>query len=141
MWCYDGSNNRAEVFKILTVINWVNIRTLFEVANVDCGYDVSIYDRYIIVGAPLEASNSFTSSGKVYVEREESTEDWNLMSQVISSGVSGADMFGYSVSVCKDYAVVGAPNEDGNGFNITHYDGDPVLHQIKKGLQEIWNIK
>ena len=50
-------------------------------------------------------------------EREESTEDWNLMSQVISSGVSGADMFGYSVSVCKDYAVVGAPNEDGNGFN------------------------
>ena len=103
-----SGGSRIEVFKDININNsneWINIQTLFEVGNVDYGYYVSMYDRYLIVG-----TRSGTSKTYIY-ERREITEDWHLMNEMtLLSNISGVD-------TCKDFAIVGASNS-GMGLNL-----------------------
>ena len=79
-----------------------------EVGNVDYGYHVSMYDRYLIVSTRSETSKTY-----IY-ERRENTDDWYLMNEMtLFSNISGVD-------ICKDFAIVGTSNS-GMGSNLHIY--------------------
>ncbi len=73
------------------------------------GYSVSINGDYAIVGAPGESSNS----GAAYIFKRNGTA-WTEQSKITAGDDShtGAD-FGKSVSISGDYAIIGAPKDNG----------------------------
>jgi len=83
------------------------------------GYAVSVSGDYAIVGAPREDDYG-GNSGSAYIFRKSNTPgDPNWYEQVKLTASDGAaqDRFGFAVSVCGDYAVVGADLDDDNGNN------------------------
>jgi len=44
-----------------------------------------------------------------------STDDWLEQDKLLASDGTAYDMFGYSVSIDGDYAIIGAPYDDDNG--------------------------
>jgi hypothetical protein len=75
------------------------------------GYSVHIDGDYLIVGAPFDDENGFTDNGSASVfKRNGST--WNLQSKFTNINTQYDDLFGYSVSLMGDYAVIGAPYDD-----------------------------
>ena len=85
--------------------------TASDAANGDkFGFSVSIYDETIVVGASDKNSNT----GAAYVfTRSETT--WTQQQKLTASDAELDDNFGYSVTLCEDTVVVGAPFEDTGG--------------------------
>jgi len=76
------------------------------------GYNVSISNNFVVVGAYQEDDSSGTGSGKVYVF---DLSDGSLLYTLDNPnpvGTSSNDYFGYAVSNTDDYVVVGAYRED-----------------------------
>ena len=59
-------------------------------------------------------ANSY--AGKVYVFHNDAG-NWTEIATLIGSDVSDTDIFGYSMSISDDYAIIGAYNDDDNGDN------------------------
>ncbi len=79
------------------------------------GQSVSIYGDTAIIGAPLrDASGS--NSGKAYIYRL-TNGTWNLEQPLIAPDASGGDIFGGTVAIYGDTAIVGAPSNDASGTN------------------------
>ena len=79
------------------------------------GSSVCISESYAIVGAFGEDDASGSSSGKAYIY---STATGNLLYTLSNPnpyGTSANDFFGYSVSICESYSLVGAYGEDDAG--------------------------
>jgi len=76
------------------------------------GWSVSICDDYAIVGAFLEDDAGGTDSGKAYIFNPVTGALLHTLDNPNAYGTSQADRFGYSVSICDDYAIVGAYFED-----------------------------
>ena len=76
------------------------------------GYDVSIFDDLIAVGAPGEDDLSRQDSGAVYLYRfeENNLEGYKILSSIRNDG----DRFGHSVVVDNGIVFVGAPSGDGS---------------------------
>lgn len=91
------------------------------------GYSAAVSGDTVGVGADLESSyatgvngdqaNNFsTQSGAVYVFTRSGTT-WTQQTYLKASNTGGNDQFGWSVAVSDNTMVVGARNEDSNGFN------------------------
>ncbi|MBS1809845.1 MAG: hypothetical protein JST84_16910 [Acidobacteria bacterium] len=103
-------------------------------AGDEFGYSVAISGDTIIVGAPLEDSNatgmngnqsdnSTPDSGAAYVfTRNGST--WTQQAYIKSSNPDIADLFGWSVAVSNDTAVVGAWLEASNATGVNGNQSD-----------------
>ena len=82
------------------------------------GNSASISGNYVIVGAPLETSdtsgsNTASETGSAYVfERDTSTGYWKEIQKIVASDRQGLDGFGWSVSISGKHAIVGAYGED-----------------------------
>eukprot|EP01083_Nonionella_stella_P275069 934140_1 len=77
------------------------------------GESVSIYGRYIAVGAYLADS---ATSGSVYIfKRNQQNESWTETAKLISSTPSVVDWFGRSVAMYGKYVVIGAPEDQTHG--------------------------
>ena len=82
-------------------------------ANDIFGISVCISGDYAIVGAYLDDDNG-TDSGSAYVYFR-SGATWSEQAKLIASDGAAGDLFGLSVSVSGDYAIVGSSFDDDNG--------------------------
>jgi hypothetical protein len=78
------------------------------------GSSVSIRGDYAIVGAPNDDEGILKNSGCAYIyERSGST--WSEKPKILAEDRSPNDIFGSSVSISGDYAIVGKPFDDHTG--------------------------
>ncbi|MCP4633102.1 MAG: hypothetical protein GY855_09265, partial [candidate division Zixibacteria bacterium] len=78
------------------------------------GYSVSISDEYAIVGAYGEDTGG-SSAGAVYIFKKDLAGQFQEVSKIMASDKQASDIFGYSVSISGEYAIVGAYGEDAGG--------------------------
>jgi hypothetical protein len=74
------------------------------------GFDVSLGENVVLVGAPLAAENGF-NAGAAYVFRFDGTL-WNEEVKLLASDGAPFDAFGWSVSLGDDLALVSAYESD-----------------------------
>lgn len=79
--------------------------------GVQFGISVAIRGDYAIVGAPYD-----NGSGAAYIFMR-SGNSWIEQAKLTASDASGGDIFGWSVDIDGDYAIVGASGNDDNGTN------------------------
>ncbi len=79
------------------------------------GYSVSISGDTAVVGADGDDDNG-TDSGSAYVFVRSGTT-WSQQAKLTASDGAEEDLFGWSVSISGDTAVVGAHYDDDNGLN------------------------
>ena len=79
------------------------------VANDIFGKSVAIFGDYAIIGA-----GSVDSNGFCYIFKRSGT-GWYQQAKLVASDGASQDLFGYSVSIIDDYAVIGACGDDDNG--------------------------
>ena len=87
------------------------------------GYSVSISGDYVIVGA-LGADGSGASSGSAYIFKHDGTT-WSQQAKIAASDGAAGDLFGQSVSISGDYAIVGAYCDDDSG----DYSGSAYIYK------------
>ena len=92
------------------------------------GYSVSTSDNYAIVGAYGEDEAGGDTSGKAYIFNVTTGALLHTLNNPNAYGTSGSDLFGFSVGISGNYAIVGAASEDDAGgtdsgkayiFNVT----------------------
>jgi len=81
------------------------------VANDYFGYSVSISGNYAIVGAYSDDVGTNTNQGSASIYYYNGSS-WVLMQQIIDPAGAGGDLFGISVSISGNYAIVGAYADD-----------------------------
>ena len=122
----NGLNSgSAYVFeKNSTSGNWTQTETVKLTANDGVagdyfGYSVSVYNNTAVIGAYQDDDNS-SNSGSAYVFEKNSTSgNWTQTETVklTASDAAVDDRFGHSVSVYNNTAVIGAYQDDDNGFS------------------------
>jgi hypothetical protein len=97
------------------------------------GNSVSISGDYAIVGAHQEdqdvsGSNTMYSAGSAYVFYWNGVS-WAQQAKLVASDRAVGDLFGYSVSISGDYAIVGAimEDEDASGNNNMSQSGSAYI--------------
>ena len=95
------------------------------------GYSVAVSGDSAVVGAAFEDVAGFGSNaGSAYVfQRDQGgTDNWGELNKITASDAQGSDLFGVSVAVSGDDAVVGAFWEDARGVDAgASYVFDLVL--------------
>ncbi|MFO7447716.1 MAG: T9SS type A sorting domain-containing protein [Ignavibacteriaceae bacterium] len=125
-----NSAGSAYIFHNNTV-SWIQVQKIAasDRAEIDnFGYSVSISGDYAIVGAYFEdedaaGGNNVFNAGSAYIFNNNSGTSWTQVQKIVASDRALSDIFGYSVSISGDYAIVGAYQEDedaagGNTLNI-----------------------
>ena len=86
-------------------------------ANLDhFGYSVAISGDYAIVGAYFDDELGFTENGSATIfKRNSGTGVWESQGKLTNPSAANSDLFGYSVAISGDYAIVGARSDD-EGF-------------------------
>jgi hypothetical protein len=106
----DDSTGSAYIFREEGT-NWVEeqkLKASNDTSRAFFGWSVSVSGDYAIVGSPLDDANE-AWSGSAYIFKREST-NWIETQKLIASDGTGLDLFGWSVSISDDNAIVGAPN-------------------------------
>ncbi len=75
------------------------------------GYSVALSGDTALVGASSDDVGANTNRGSAYVFVRSGTT-WTQQTQLTASDGAAADLFGYSVALSGDIAVVGAPNDN-----------------------------
>jgi len=92
-------------------------------ANDHFGYSVAISGNFAIIGAYWEDHNasgtdSLSKAGSAYIFAQ-STDTWVLQQKIVASDRAADDLFGMSVAISGNYAIIGAyqEDEDASGAN------------------------
>ncbi|ETR69464.1 MAG: PKD domain-containing protein [Candidatus Magnetoglobus multicellularis str. Araruama] len=98
------------------------------------GSSVSISGDYAIAGAYGDGDNGY-KSGSAYIFRRD-VDTWVEEVKLLASDGEAGDQFGSSVSISGDYIIVGAYENDDNGYKsgaayIFRLDGDSWVEQAK----------
>ena len=99
-------------------------------SNDEFGYIVSLSGDTAVVGAYLK--NTQTGAAYVLERNEDWIEGWGQSQTLTASGIAAYDWFGYSVSVSRDTAVVGAPGDE-SGRGTAH-----VFERNQGGSADNW---
>jgi len=75
------------------------------------GYSVSISGDYATVGARDKDVGDNINQGKAYIFKRTGS-NWTEQVELVGSGASEYDLFGFSVSISGIHIIVGAPNDD-----------------------------
>jgi hypothetical protein len=97
--------------------NWGEVKTLTpsdEHGFNAFGYSVALYGNLALVGAP-----SLTGVVYMFGRNEGGAGNWGEVKQFAASDVQFRDLYGNSVALYGDIAIIGAPSEDGG-------PGDPL---------------
>jgi hypothetical protein len=104
--------------------------------NGDFGHSVSIHNDYAIVGAHNESKditggNWLPFSGTAYILNRDSGGTWFQVQKITASDRDINDLFGESVCINGDYAIVGAYHEDhdNNGNNSLNNPGAAYIFE------------
>jgi len=103
-------------------------------ANDYFGISVSVDEGAAVVGSRLDDDNG-TDSGSAYVFRFNGT-NWNQEAKLLADDGAANDLFGTSISISIDVAIVGAVYDDDKGTNsgsayIFRFDGTNWNQQAK----------
>ena len=98
------------------------------------GSSVSIYGDYILIGAPGNNENG-NDSGSAYIFKRDGIT-WTLQTKLTAQDGKDGDLFGSSVFICGDYAVIGAPYDDDD---VNGNDCGSVYIFKREGVN--WNQK
>lgn len=107
------SNNAAYIFHRTGTNTWdsgVRVYPADLEINTSLGTSVAISGDYAIVGAPYNISR-----GAAYIYRRTGTNTWDSGTTIRASDAATDDIFGGSVSISGDYAIVGATGNDDGG--------------------------
>ena len=91
------------------------------------GVSVAISGNYAIIGAPYNDDNG-SSSGSAYIF---DVSSGNQVHKLTASDAAASDIFGHSVSISGNYAIIGAPYNDDNGTN----SGSAYIFDVSSGQQ------
>jgi FG-GAP repeat len=76
------------------------------------GSSVAIYGNTALVGAPYDDNGVKVDQGSAYVFERGSGTSWSLRQKLTADDGAALDLFGKSVAIYGDFAVVGAPFDD-----------------------------
>ena len=102
------------------------------------GRSVAVSGDTAVIGAERD-NDAGTNSGSAYVFVRSGTT-WSEQAKLTASGAAAGDLFGFSVAVSGDTAVVGAPLGDGAVINsgaAYAFELAPLVLQILSELQAI----
>jgi hypothetical protein len=106
------------------------------------GRSVAISGDYAIVGAALECHNatggdSLYRAGSAYIFKN-NAGTWTQMQKIVASDRGATDMFGITVAISGDYAIVGAngEDEDATGGNTLSLSGSAYIF---KNIAGTWS--
>jgi hypothetical protein len=99
------------------------------------GSSVSISGDYAIVGAQYEDSGGLSSGAAyIYWRDQGGADSWGEVVKLTASDAAAGDLYGYSVAIDGDYAVVGAYSEDGTGTDC----GAAYIYWRNQGGADNW---
>jgi len=102
--------------------------------TLDCGTSLSIYDDVAITGAPGDGDNG-TAAGAVFVYRfDPGLKIWNEEAKLLASDGSSYGLFGTSINLQGNTALIGAYGDDQNGS----YSGSVYMFEYDSG-SGTWN--
>lgn len=112
-----GGSNLGTVFVFYRdeggIDNWGEVTSITASdgdPNDEFGYSVSISGDIAIVGAPYVGND--VGAAYVFYRDEGGTDNWGEVAIVSADDGANGDVFGWTVSISGDYAVVGAPLDD-----------------------------
>ncbi len=113
--------------------NWVEQTKLLAsdgAASDGFGWSLSLSGDYALIGAPYD-----DNTGSSYIFHFDGS-NWVEQAKLIASDGTARDLFGHSVSLFGDFALVGAYQDDENGAfagsaYIFHYNGSNWVEQAK----------
>jgi hypothetical protein len=102
----------------------------------DFGSSVSISGDTAIVGAYRDDDSVTTDSGSAYIffRDEGGTDSWGQVTKITASDPASRDIFGVSVSISGDTAIVGAPGDDDSGSA----SGSAYIFSRNQGGTDSW---
>jgi RHS repeat-associated protein len=92
-------------------------------ANDWFGWSVAISGDTAVVGAFQDDDNG-TDSGSAYIYVQDGNGNWNQQAKLTASDGVAGDLFGWSVAISGDTAIVGANGDDDNGTD----SGSAYIH-------------
>ncbi|NTU51609.1 MAG: hypothetical protein HGA94_04120, partial [Candidatus Aminicenantes bacterium] len=83
------------------------------------GLTLAIDGSYALVGAPgVDGSGSNQGAAYLFLETQGAAPGWGQVKKLLPDDPADGDLFGISVAISGDYAVVGAGAEDGAGTDL-----------------------
>jgi hypothetical protein len=109
-----------------------------DVASFDnFGHSVAISGSYAIIGAYFDDINTNPDQGSARIYKRNGTS-WDLMKKITDATGEGSDLFGYSVAISEDYAIIGAWN--GNIVNGTQHGTANIYLRVGFGWQLLQKV-
>ena len=104
------------------------------------GRAVAISGNYAIIGAYQEDDNlvgadSLANAGSAYIYERDVNGNWSQAQKIVASDRAEGDVFGFSVAISGDYAIVGAylEDEDALGANNKNKAGSAYIFERSGG--------
>ena len=80
------------------------------------GMSVAVDGGYALVGSPgADAGGSNQGAAYLFLQSQGGPDGWGQVKKLVAAAPEDDDIFGISVALSGDYAVVGAPGNDGAG--------------------------
>lgn len=145
----EGSNvypgaGAAYIFERDVSGDWIEVKKLVPATRIqfaDFGSSVSIHGNYAIVGSPSEMNNipGAENGGAAYLFERDNTGEWNLVQRIVANDSTEDAMFGHSVSIHNNVALIGAIFErrDASGANEILAAGAAYI--FERDSMGIWN--
>jgi len=120
--------------------NWGQVRKVAASDKGDndgFGFSVSLDAETLIAGSDGE-DGAGTDRGAAYIFAKDvgGTDNWGQVVKLVSTDPGDSDRFGYAVALEGDFAVVGAPREDGDGADR----GAAYLFSRDLGGTDAWGL-
>lgn len=115
--------------------NWGQVRKIAAsdgAAGDDFGESVALNGDTIIIGA--HRANSFAGSAYLFLRNQGGANNWGETKKLTAGVGAGSDLFGYSVSISGDSAIVGAYWDDADANNA----GTAYLFSRNQGGSGNW---
>jgi len=107
------------------------------------GKSVSISGEYAVIGADVDDDND-PDSGSAYVFHGESGGNWVEQAKLLASDGATGDEFGRAVSISGNYALIGAWEDDDNGYDsgsaYFYYRGESLESPVVSISIELGNV-
>jgi FG-GAP repeat len=149
--------NKSEIMKNLLLLslmaftliqgaaqNWNQNYSTSDVnpSNVSPGQALSISGNYAIIGTPFEdedanETNTLTDAGSAYLFELDACGQWTEVQKIVAADRSANDMFGQSVSISGNFAIIGAFAGDkgiAEGNNMTDAGCAYIFERKENGL-------
>ena len=113
-------------------------------SNDNFGIAVSISGNYALIGAHKEdhdslGNNSMNDAGAAYVFEKDGNGVWNEAQKITASDRTADDLFGYSVAISGNFAVIGAYQEDEDASGNNQFFNDGAAYFFERNTGGTWS--